>query len=331
MTRNETLILRRIIIKTSFGIIPNWETPNTIGRVIRVDRGVYRVAAQETVHNASIKGNLCKSAEDYPSVGDWVEVDNLEYGARIIQVMPRKNLLYRMVAGGRKNMQVIAANIDKAYICTSLNNDFNIRRIERYAYMASMCKVSFEIILTKADLAKNQKKCLKELQASLPNVTIHKVSIFDQESVDAFEKTVPEGATITLIGSSGVGKSSLINMLSGAELETKTLRNDDQGRHTTTHREVISMGQSRVIIDTPGMRELQLYSDDDAIDETFEDIKLLSDNCKFRDCKHDKEPGCAVKEAIENETLDANRFKSYKKLQRQFRRSKIKNRSYNSN
>ncbi len=259
------------------------------------------------------------SADELPAVGDWVVAMPIqkEKKAVISAVLPRRTKFSRKKAGPVTEEQVVAANVDTAFIVSSLNQELNFRRMERYLALAWDNDVKPVIVLSKADLCDDVYAKLVETQNNITGTDIHVVSALKNAGIDELFKYFESNKTIAVIGSSGVGKSTLINSL----LHWKKMKVSDislykdKGRHTTTHRELTLVPGGGLIIDTPGMREIQLWEGGGGLSELFEDIEQLSLECKFSDCRHESEPGCAVKEAIKSCTLDPKRFKSYRKLQ----------------
>lgn len=287
-------------------------------RVIAQEKGLYKLSNGDEIKNATVSGKYMYTAStvsDYPAVGDYVIADWHEDGNAIIQsLFPRKSCFIRKAAGNDKQEQVVAANVDTVFLCMSLNNDYNLRRLERYLAVAYDSGATPVIVLTKSDLCEDVEAKLSEIRAIAVGADVLAVSTLNDGYKALTEYIKPE-KTIAFLGSSGVGKSTLINKLSGSEsIATGGLRNDDKGRHTTTHRELITLQNGAYLIDTPGMRELGMWDNESGIDTAFSDIEALMCKCRFSDCTHTKEPGCAVLKAIEEGNLDASRWESYNKL-----------------
>lgn len=295
-------------------------------RVIRVDRGIYHLEGSEGIFLAELRGRFqveAIAAADYPAVGDYVVVDRLNdrrgHGM-IAEVLPRKSQFSRKVAGNRLDEQVVAANIDTVYVCMALNHDFNLRRLERYLTQAWSSGASPKILLTKGDLCKEREERLQDVQEIAFGVEVFVVSAVTGTGMDEWMESLHPKETGVLLGSSGVGKSTLINTLLGIEhLETQGLRNDDKGRHTTTYRELVTLPNGAYLIDTPGMRELQLMDDEEAGKSVFSEIEALAKRCRFRDCGHQSEPGCVIQAALQNGELLEERWESYQKILREQR------------
>ena len=292
----------------------------TVGRIVSQEKGMYRIATSNGEKLAEVSGKFRYGAamvSDYPAVGDFVMADwNDAGGNAVIQnVLHRKSCFTRKAAGDARQEQIVAANIDTVFLCMSLNNDFNLRRLERYLSVAWDSGAVPVIVLTKADLCID----LEQKQAEVSSIAIGvDVLVTTASEKDGYRQILPyiaDGKTVAFIGSSGVGKSTLINCLLGEQrLDTNGLRNDDKGRHTTTHRELILLPGGGMVIDTPGMRELGMWDSKSGIDHTFGEIEALEARCKFKDCSHHNEPGCAIRQALEDGTLSKERWLSYQKL-----------------
>ena len=293
----------------------------TVSRVLSQEKGLYRLVSSHGEMWGEVSGRFLygiQSKSEYPAVGDFVMADwNKNEGNVIIHhVLPQKSIFIRKAAGEKNEEQVVAANIDTVFLCMSLNSDFNLRRLERYVSIAWNSGAVPVVILTKSDLCEELEKKLAEVSSVAVGVDIVVTNTINQNGSEQIYPYLAEGKTIAFIGSSGVGKSTLINCLLGEKhLETNGLRNDDKGRHTTTRRELILLPSGGMVIDTPGMRELGMWDAEAGIDQTFSDIEKLAQHCRFRDCTHsENEPGCAVWEAVEHGDISVERFRSYQKL-----------------
>ncbi|KPU42429.1 putative ribosome biogenesis GTPase RsgA [Oxobacter pfennigii] len=254
------------------------------------------------------------------AVGDWVAVDDLSEDQRsICFVLPRKTKFSRAAAGYEVKEQIVAANVDVVFLIQSLNRDFNMRRLERYLIAAWESGAMPVVVLSKADCCDDLPQKLAEVYETAPGVDVHAISCVTGEGIDDIKKYISKGKTAALLGSSGVGKSTLTNLLAGAELlKTSEVREkDSRGRHTTTHRELILLPQGGLIMDTPGMRTLLLWEADTGMEMMFGDVEELTKKCRFYDCRHENEPGCAVKEALESGSLENTKWEAWVKLQKE--------------
>ena len=265
--------------------------------------------------------------DELPAVGDWVVARPLdgERKAVIEAVLPRRSGFTRNEAGLRTVVQIVAANIDTVFLVTAFGGDLNPRRLERYLTSAWDSGSSPVVVANKVDLADDPVFELAEVEAVALGVPVIAVSAETGVGMDELEPHLASGRTVALLGSSGVGKSTLVNRLAGRELlVTQEISSNGRGRHTTTHRELVPLPSGAMLIDTPGMRELQLWADEEVLDSTFNEIAEFAGECRFGDCSHEHEPGCAVKAAIADGTLPAERFASYRKLQRELRALEIR-------
>ncbi len=316
--RNENLErLKKYGINDRFIQEANLYKKLTIARVVAQYKGMYKVVTVSADLQAEISGKLrhCTNhLSDYPAVGDYVMI-SCESGkhAVIHHILSRKSAFTRKAVGISEQIQVVAANIDFVFICMSLNNNYNINRLERYISITFESGATPVIVLTKTDLCENLDAILMEVEKASAFSDIITTSIYDKNLSTVFEKYVQLGMTSAFIGSSGVGKSTLINSILGQDiLNTKEVDKHDKGRHTTTGREMFPTPYGGVVIDTPGMREIGIETAD--ISSTFSDIEELAKQCKFSNCSHSTEPGCAVMMALAEEHLDKRRFENYLKI-----------------
>jgi ribosome biogenesis GTPase len=286
-------------------------------RVAAQHRGSYVLWSEQGELNARAAGRIFYEHEvgdaDVPAVGDWVAVSP---PATITSIVARRSAFTRKRAGLDSNEQVLAANVDAAFLLAGLDDDFSLRRLERYIATAWESGAEPVVVLTKTDLCADVPAAVLEVQSVAIAVPVHPVSNLTGEGLDALDAQLGPGRTVVLLGSSGVGKSSLLNRLAGENLmRTAALAADGTGKHTTTHRELVRLPGGALVIDTPGLRELQFWEGD--LGAAFEDIEELASNCRFRDCAHLLEPDCAVLAAVEDGTLALDRLRSWRKLQRE--------------
>lgn len=291
--------------------------PLKLGRVTRINHALLTVATETGVVHATLAGRLVNTAieaEDYPTVGDWVGFREVADTAVIERLLPRQSLLMRKAAGRTRSAQLIAANVDVILICMALDQNFNLRRLERYLSLAHASGAQATIVLTKADQASDLDDQLLVVNAIAGKNPVIFCDAVADNGLQQLERLLIPNLTYALIGSSGVGKSTLINRLLGHEtLATQaTRKGDGHGRHTTTGRALFALPNGSLVIDTPGMRELGLLEAD--VDATFDDILALAADCKFKDCTHTHEPGCAVQAAVEAGELSQNRLANYQQL-----------------
>ena len=289
----------------------------TLARVVAQYKGCYKVITNDGEMQANISGKLrheITELANYPAVGDYVMIyyQNNEDKAVIHNILTRKSVFLRTAVGTKEQAQVVASNIDIVFICMSLNNNYNLNRLERYLSITWDSGATPVVVLTKIDLCNNLEYIMKEVERVSLYSDIITTSIFE-DNINKFKPYLKEGMTAAFIGSSGVGKSTLINqILDDGILQTKEIGKGDKGKHTTTGRELFATSLGGAVIDTPGMRELGIQTMDTS--KSFSDIEELALECKFKDCSHTKELGCAVQEALIEGTLDKRRIESYFKL-----------------
>jgi len=285
------------------------------GRVVAAHRAAYDVQTADGNVRTRLPGRLLHENLDV-AVGDWVGLGD----GLIRAVLPRRSAIVRQAAGRTSEMQTLAANVDLAFVVTSLGPELEARRIERYLVTIWESGAVPEIVLTKADRVEDPWEYVAAVEAVAIGIPVHVVSGLTGQGCDALRARLQPGVTAVLIGSSGVGKSTLVNRFAGTDrMDVKETRaDDDEGRHTTSHRELIELPGGGLVIDTPGIRELQLW-DGGGIDEAFADVEDLAAACRFNDCSHNSEPGCAVNAALESGALAQERYDSWRKLQRELR------------
>ena len=302
-----------------YGIVPNTQNlPGIPARVTAVHKERYEIVCEHgTIHARLKTKEYYVDTQDFPTTGDFVMINYIPNGdSQIIATLPRRTYFSRREPGPIPRDQAVAANFDYVFIMQSLNLDFNPKRLERYLTLAWQSGATPVILLTKADLVENYWDFLTQVERVAAGVNTHVVSAHTGYGLERLNAYLQPGKTVVFLGSSGVGKSSLVNALAGEEIMTVNgIREDDsKGRHTTTHRQLIRLKSSVMIIDTPGMRELGMWDISEGLGDAFADVEQFIGKCRFSDCRHESEPGCAIKAAIATGELDAERWESYRKL-----------------
>ena len=296
-----------------------------IGRVVSEHKERYIVKTEKGEFEAEITGNLrfsAKSREDFPAVGDWVALITYDSDFLIIhKILPRFSIISRQAVGQFGEIQIIATNIDYALLVQSIDRDFNINRLERYLTICYSSKVNPIIVLTKTDLINERAKTeiINTITQRIKNISIYAISNETRDGYDALKKIIAKGMTFCLLGSSGVGKSTLLNNLCGRTImKTDAIsESTNKGRHVTSHRELIVLENGGILVDNPGMREVGIVDTAGGLETTFDIIFDLSQNCKFKDCTHTNEKGCSVLEAVEKGELDKNSYGNYLKMEKE--------------
>ena len=302
-----------------YGIMPNTHNlPGIPARVTAVHKERYEIVCAHGMAHARLKTKeYYVDTQDFPTTGDFVMINYIPNGdSQIIATLPRRTFFSRREPGPVPRDQAVAANFDYVFIMQSLNMDFNPKRLERYLTLAWQSGATPVILLTKADLVDDYWDYLTAVERVAAGVNTHVVSAHTGYGLQRLNAYLQPGKTVVFLGSSGVGKSSLVNALAGEEMMTVNgIREDDsKGRHTTTHRQLIRLKSGVMIIDTPGMRELGMWDVSEGIGEAFSDVEQFLGRCRFTDCRHESEPGCGIKAAIASGELDASRWESYRKL-----------------
>ena len=304
-----------------YGVFPEHLPQGAAGepaRVTAVHRERYELICAAGERSGRLKtAAYYGGGELFPTVGDEVLIDGAaQEECRILRTLPRRTVFVRREPGPVPREQAVAANFDEVLILQSLNRDFNLHRLERYLAQAWQSGASPVVVLTKADLAAESAALLRAAEGAAPGVPVHAVSVRTGEGLEALAARLRPGRTFVLLGSSGVGKSSLVNALAGAELmQTGEIRAEDgRGRHTTTHRQLLRLPGGALVIDTPGMRALGMWDAAEGLSETFADVEQYLGRCRFSDCRHEREPGCVVRAALESGALPRERWESWCRL-----------------
>ena len=289
------------------------------GRILRQQHGKFQLVCPEGEMEAGVRGRLRREGT-YPVVGDWVAVSPSTGGGGVIeQVLSRSSLILRKIPGRRSREQAIAANVDTIFIMMSLNRDYDLRRLERYLILAWDSGAHPVIVLSKADLCPDPAHQIAQVEEVALGIPVTALSSLTGQGLYSLDSYLEKRKTVAFLGSSGVGKSTLINRLLGEDvIPTQEIRpGDDRGRHTTTHRELFLLPSGGVLLDTPGLREIQFVDAEAGFDATFGDIEELAGQCRYRDCRHQAEPDCAVQEAVTDGRLDRDRYRNYLKIRKE--------------
>ncbi len=304
---------------TDYGIVPNYENlPGIPARITAQHKERYEIVCQHGITHARLKTKeYFVDNQDFPTTGDFVMINYIDNGdSQIIATLPRRTFFSRREPGPVPRDQAVAANFDYVFIMQSLNQDFNPKRLERYLTLAWQSGATPVILLTKADLVDDYWEFLTQVERVSAGVNTHVVSAHTGFGLLRLNAYLQPGKTVVFLGSSGVGKSSLVNALAGEEImAVSAIREDDsKGRHTTTHRQLIRLNSGVMIIDTPGMRELGMWDVSEGLADAFVDVEAFLGKCRFSDCCHEREPGCAIRNAIATGELELSRWESYQKL-----------------
>ncbi|MDX8339694.1 ribosome small subunit-dependent GTPase A [Draconibacterium sp. IB214405] len=318
---NTTKLPEKIAEFAAINNVPDAE----IARVIAVHKERYVVQNDNAVFKAEITGNIrytAQSSADFPTVGDWVRFTKMDdENAIILELFPRFSLLERQAVGKHGEIQLIASNVDVAFIVQSVGHDFNLNRLERYLAACNAGNINAVMVLSKTDLIPESecKELISEVNKRIKNIKTIALSNESEQGLDLLRNELKSYKTYCFLGSSGVGKSTIINHLLNREImETQSIsESTNKGRHTTSHRELFVLENKSVVIDTPGMRELGITDSSEALEVTFDDISELAQDCKFSDCTHNNEAGCAVIEAVESGELSEEAYENYMKLKRE--------------
>jgi ribosome biogenesis GTPase len=293
-----------------------------VGRVTEVQRSLITIFDGAQERSIPLTSSWHNAApEDRPTVGDWVVLD--DQCLRVERVLDRKSIFRRIAAGEKTEIQLIAANIDVLFVVTSCNEEFKESRLERYLALAVEAGVIPVVVLTKMDLSDDADSYVERARSVQPGIPVESINALDRSTFDGVKAWIEPGSTIALLGSSGVGKSTLLNTLAKTGIAaTSEIRTDDKkGRHTTSHRALYRLADGGLVIDVPGIRELKIADVDAALATVFDDIEAMASNCRFSDCHHESEPGCAVRKAVENGDIEARRLQNYRKLLRENERN----------
>ncbi len=314
----------------SYGFVPSFGQQASlddieqrrVGRVTEVQRSLITIFDGAQERSIPLTSSWHNAApEDRPTVGDWVVLD--DQCLRVERVLDRKSIFRRIAAGEKTEIQLIAANIDVLFVVTSCNEEFKESRLERYLASAVEAGVIPVVVLTKMDLSDDADSYVERARSVQPGIPVESINALDRSTFDGVKAWIEPGSTIALVGSSGVGKSTLLNTLakSGIAVTSEIRADDKKGRHTTSHRALYRLADGGLVIDVPGIRELKVADVDAALATVFDDIEAMASNCRFADCHHESEPGCAVRKAVETGDIEARRLQNYRKLLRENERN----------